>query len=314
MSLSKEARIGILVTVAVVVFLFGFYMLKGSNLFSGEKEYYCFFDNVQGLQTSAAVQVRGLNVGRVSATRLEDNKGVMVTITLHKSVEVPQGTTAHLVSADLLGAKIIRLDPGNGPGMIEPKSQLPASVESGMLETVSTQIDPILKKVSLLLDGLDTTLSGVNEVLSDKNVNGVGAAIASLDTTMANFRALSGTLKKESGEITQVVHNANSITTNLANNNDKIQGILTNFNNISNQLANAPVKQTFDDLQKTIGELQGIMNKINTNQGSLGLLVNDKQLYNNLNSSLNTLNALMADINAHPSRYINVTIFGKKKP
>ena len=113
--------------------------------------------------------------------------------------------------------------------------------------------------------------------------------------------------------MTQIIHNANSITGNLAKNNDTIQHILANASNITKQLANAPIQKTITDLQKSVAELHGVMDKINNNQGSLGMLINNKDVYNNLNSSLKSLNDLMADIKAHPSHYINVTVFGSKK-
>src|SRR5690606_33312426 len=127
MRISKEVKIGILVAISLFVFLAGFYFLKGSSLFSGEKEYYAYYDNVQGLQTSAAVQVKGLGVGRVSNIELLDSDKVRVTISVKKDVVLPIGTAAELASADLLGGKIIRLKLGSGTQMVEDGSTLPAS-------------------------------------------------------------------------------------------------------------------------------------------------------------------------------------------
>lgn len=313
MSLSKEARIGLLVTISLVVLFAGFYFLKGANIFSGEKVYYCFYDNVQGLQTSSNVQIRGLNVGRVAHTQLVDGKGVKVEIALSKKIDLPQGTVANLASADLLGTKIIRLDLGNGPGIIESGGTLPTATEGGLMDNISTEVTPMLRDIRGMVAILDSVLGGVNNIVNDQNQKALSNSLASLETTTDNFKKLSNALGKESGEITSIVHNANSITGNLAANNDKIKNIINNVNGFSGQLSNAPINQTLSDLQHTTSELQGIINKINTDQGTLGRLVNDKGLYNNLDSTLGSLNLLMADIKAHPSRYINVSIFGKKK-
>jgi phospholipid/cholesterol/gamma-HCH transport system substrate-binding protein len=138
-------------------------------------------------------------------------------------------------------------------------------------------------------------------------------SVASLDITMRNFSQLSDKLNRESAALASIIRNTNSFTGNLANNNQQINQIIRNADATIDQLSKAPINQTVQDLNQTIAQLQGVVNKVNDNHGSLGMLVNDKQLYTNLTESLKTLNLLLADVNAHPSRYINVTIFGKKK-
>lgn len=312
MSISKEVRIGALVTIALLVFFAGFYFLKGSNVFSSEKTYYCVYPDVEGLMGSSNVQVRGLNVGRVSRIQLINNE-VKVTIAVFKSLDIPQGTVAKLASADLLGTKIIKLELGNGPGLIEKNQNLPSAIEGGLIDNISAQITPLMGDVRGVINTLDTLLVGVNNIVSVQNQQAISGSIASLNTTTANFAALSAALKQETAEIKGIIHNANSITSNLANNNDKVQQILTNAAAASDKLAKAPIKETFDNLQKTTNELQGILNKINTNQGSLGEMVNDKALYTNLTNSLASLNLLMADLKEHPGKYVNISVFGGKK-
>ena len=300
-------------TVALVILFLGFYFLKGANIFSSTKQYYAYYNNVDGLQASAYVMVRGLNVGHVSKIELVDNKNVKVTIAINKSVEIPQGTVASLASGDLLGAKLISLDQGQGPGVLEAGATLPTVKESGLVDKVSDQLTPRLAELKQTISLFNTTLTGINNVVGVENQKALQDAIASIKNTADNLSALSATLNKESGEMTQIIHNANSITGNLAKNNDTIQHILANASNVTKQLANAPIQKTLTDLQKSIGELHGVLDKINNNQGSLGLLINNKDVYNNLNSSLQSLNGLMLDIKAHPSHYINVTVFGSKK-
>ena len=313
MSLSKEVRIGLLVTVSLIIFFIGFYFLKGASLFSNDRQYYCIYTNVEGLQLSANVQVRGLNIGRVSHMQLLDNKGVKVTISIYKSVEIPTGTVAALESPDLLGSKIITLNLGSGPGLLEDGATLNVSSEGGIVESVSGELTPRLRELKATIIGLDSALAGINAIVGPGNQAAIAGAIRSIQTTADNLAQVSGGLGKESGEITSIIHNANSITGNLAKNNDTIQHILTNVNTLSRQLANAPIEKSVAELQSTITEFKGIADKINNNQGSLGMLINNKDVYNNLNGSLQSLNSLMSDIKAHPTRYINVTIFGKKK-
>ena len=313
MRFSKEAKIGVLVMIALLVFFAGFYFLKGANIFSGENNYYVYYDNVQGLQTSSAVQVKGLSVGRVSNIELLDSGNVKVTIAVTRKVNVPVGTVAELGSADLLGTKIVRLKLGMGTQMAEDESTLQGDIEGGVIDNISLELSPLITDLRHVITTLDTVLIGVSGVLNENTANSLSNTVTSLDVTMKNFSELAQTLNKESENLAAIIQNANSISENLANNNERISNIMRNAETTTNNLAAAPIEETVRELQSAAGQLDAIMKKINNSQGTMGMIVNDKQLYGNLTQSLETLNALMADINAHPWKYINVTIFGKKK-
>ncbi|MBS1584265.1 MAG: MCE family protein [Bacteroidetes bacterium] len=311
MKMSKEVRIGILVASAILIFFAGFYFLKGANVFSAEKEYICHFDNVQGLQASAAVQVKGMAVGRVSDIKLINNK-VKVIISVSKKVNVNEGTVANLTSADLLGTKVISLELGTGKEL-EKNTELPTKVEGGILDNLSVELSPLITDVRHAVGKLDTALLSINQILNDSTKERLNSTIASLDRTMSNLKDFSGSLNAKSGELGAVIDNANSFTSNLSSNNAKINTIIDNAKATTDNLSKAPIQQTVKDVQAAADELRDVLAKINNNQGTLGMAVNDKQLYNNLTETLKTLNSLMADLQSHPSRYINVTIFGKKR-
>jgi phospholipid/cholesterol/gamma-HCH transport system substrate-binding protein len=312
MVLSREVRIGLMVSISLVTFFLGVYFLKGADVFSNDKVYYCFYSNVNGLQKSANVQIRGLIVGHVMSMELVDDKAVKVSIAIKKSVELPEGTTAELVT-ELLGTQEITLNLGKGQGTLKSGATLATTVKSSLIDNVSGELTPRLQELKATIISLDTTLASINTLVGGENQKNITATIRSLKATADNFDKLSGVLAGESGELTSIMHNANSITGNLAKENDTVQHILANMSNVTRQLANAPVQKTMADLQKTTAALQGIMNKINNNQGSLGLLINDKAAYNNLNSTLKSLRDLTDDLKARPGRYINVSVFGKKQ-
>ncbi len=313
MKFSKEARIGLLVASAILVFFAGFYFLKGANIFSGENEYYTYYENVQGLHPSSAVQIKGLTVGRVSAIDLNGKGKVKVTLAIDKDTKIPEGTIAKLTATDLLGTKAIALDLGSGTQLIEDESTLPSDIEGGIIDALSEEITPLLVDMRHAVGTLDTVLTSINTVLDRKAQADLRQSIGNLNTTMGHLAQLSQRLNAESGQLASVMRNANSITTNLANNNDRINRILDNTATASDKLAQVPIEEIMRDLQLTANQLNGIAAKINSSQGSLGLLVNDTSLYRNLNTSLHTLNYLMADIEAHPARYINFSIFGRRK-
>jgi phospholipid/cholesterol/gamma-HCH transport system substrate-binding protein len=206
----------------------------------------------------------------------------------------------------------LKLEIKEGNKAAETGATLQATVEGNLVDNLSGQVTPLINDIRHVVATLDTVLGGVNNMLNKETRDRLASGVASLDVTMKNFAELSQKLNNESSQLASVIRNANSITANLANSNQQVTNILKNAEGISKQLADAPLEQTIKDLQTTIAQLQGVVNKINNNDGSLGMLVNDKQLYNNLTDALKTLNALMADVNAHPSRYINLTIFGRK--
>jgi phospholipid/cholesterol/gamma-HCH transport system substrate-binding protein len=313
MTISKEVRTGLLVTISVAIFFIGYYFLKGSSLFSNSKEYYCYYANVDGLQNSANVQIRGMNVGHVSEMRLADSKGVKVTLTLTKSIDIPVGTVATLEATDLLGTKVIRLELGPGPGMMAPGVEITAKKNGGVVDGISSELTPRLHELKVTIAKFDSVLGGINALIGGDNQKTITAALLSIKVTADNLAVLSGTLSKESTQITAILHNANSFTASLAQSNDTIKHILSNFNQVSKQLASAPIQKTVADLQGTITQFKGIAEKINSGQGSLGMLINKTDVHDNLNNSLNSLNKLMTDLKEHPSRYINITVFGKKK-
>jgi phospholipid/cholesterol/gamma-HCH transport system substrate-binding protein len=313
MAISKEVRIGLLAAVSMVVFFIGFYFLKGVDIFSNDYAYYCYYTNVDGLQTSANVQIKGLNVGHVSDMSLIPGKGVKVTIMVSKKVKLPQGTVANLQSLDLLGSKAIRLELGPGPADLLPHAELETLKEGSTLDNVSAELTPRLQQIKGTISSFDTTLNSVNAIVDEQNRRVLAAALISIKTTADNLATLSDALARESGDMGGAIHNINSITGNLAKSNDTIRAILNNASNLTRQLSNAPIQQTITSLQKTSNELHDVLSKVNNGNGSLGKLVNDPTLYKNLTHSLHTLDSLMADINAHPHRYINVNIIGGKK-
>jgi len=313
MKFSKEARIGLLVASAILIFFAGFYFLKGANIFSGENEYYVYYDNVQGLQPSSPVQVKGMAVGRVSAIALNGEGKVKVTIAVNKKTKIPKGTIASLTSVDLLGTKAISLKLSSATEETPDESTLPGDIEGGIIDALSVEITPLLRDMRHAVGTLDSVLVSVNGVLDLQSRDNLKNAIANLDATMQNFSQLSTRLNSESEQLQGVIRNANSITANLASNNERITRIINNAATVTDQLSEAQVDKTMKEFQAAAKNLTEVLNKVNGRDGSLGLLVNDPAMYNNLNTSLNTLNLLMADIQAHPTRYINLTIFGRKK-
>ena len=311
--MSKEARIGLLVAISVLVFFAGFYFLKGSNIFSRQYEYHAFYENVQGLQPSAAVQIHGLQVGKVTEinlNRAQLNSKIDVVISISKKTRLPVGTVAKLTSLDLLGTKGISLDLGTSADFVEDEAQLPSSIEGGIVDKISMEVTPLLQDVRKVVNSIDSVLNSVNQIFSPQARADLQQSVASLHRTMDNFSGLSGRLNAQSETMARVIQNADKITTSLANSN--LDQTMANLRTTSEKLSKSPIDEAVRNIDQVAGSLNEIVRKVNQNEGSLGLLVNDKNLYNNLTTTLGELTKLSADLKAHPSKYVNLTIFGRK--
>jgi phospholipid/cholesterol/gamma-HCH transport system substrate-binding protein len=313
--MSKEMRIGLLVASAILIFFAGFYFLKGSSILSSEYEYHAFYEDVQGLQPSAAVQIKGLQVGKVSRillNRTDLDKPIDVVIAINKKTRLPRGTVAKLTSIDLLGTKGITLELGNSDELVDDDEKLPSSVEGGIVDKISVEVTPLLQDVRKVVNSIDSVLLSVNDIFNARARADLQMSIASLHSTMDNFSVISNRLNSKSEALAHVIDNADKITSNLARNNDNIDQTLSNLRRTTDQLAAAPLKEAIRNVDEVAANLKGIAQKVNNNEGSLGLLVNDKELYRNLCRTVDDLGKLSADLKAHPSRYINITIFGRK--
>lgn len=313
MTMSKEARIGLLVGISILIFFAGFYFLKGSNILNREYEYKAYYEDVQGLQPSAAVQIHGLQVGKISAIHLNRSQlgdKVEVVIAINNKTRLPIGTIAKLNSLDLLGTKGITLELGTSSGLVEDEGVLPATVEGGIVDKISVEVTPLLQDVRKVVNSIDSVLNSVNEIFSPQARADLQQSVAALHRTMDDFSGVAGKLNRQSDALARVIQNADKITGTLAN--GKLDQTLNNLNVTSEKLSRSPIDETVKKIDNVADNLNEVVHKINTNEGSLGLLVNDKALYNNLNSTLAELTKLSADLKSHPSRYINLTIFGRK--
>lgn len=312
MKISKEVRIGILVLISVFIFFAGFYFLKGSSIFNREYTYYAYYDNVQGLQISSPVQIKGFNVGKVADIDLNGTGQVKVTLAVNRKTHFPSNTVAVLTSTDLLGTKGISLELGNSTTQAEDDATLKSEKQSGLIDAISSEVNPLLKDVRHAIGIVDSILYTIDNTLNEQTRVELQQSVTSLHHAMTNFESISNKLNAQGDQLAGAIRNANSVTANLAANNQRIDSILANLDHLSGNLRDAPVQETITQLQETSKQLNEVMTKINTGQGSIGMAVNDPKLYNDLNGALTNLQTLLADINKHPSRYINITIFGRK--
>lgn len=312
MKISNETKVGILAAFAIAIFIIGYNFLKGNDIFISENEFYAKYDKVDGLAISKPVLVNGYQIGRVSALTLEANGQILVQFKIDPKYAIPENTIARLESTDLLGSKAVVFDLGNSLKTAIDGDTLNANVRQNILE----QVEPIQKKAQLIIAKLDSVLNSVNNILNpdfQKNVNRSFASIAkTLETLELTSKTIDGAVSIQAKRIDNILINAESISANLRNNSEKITAIMDNMSSVTNQLAKANFKETLDNANKAVADLQATVSKINNGTGTLALLLNDEKLYNNLNNAANNLDKLMLDLKANPKRYVSFSVFGGK--
>jgi len=311
--ISNETKVGILAAFAIAIFIVGYNFLKGNDIFTSENEFYARYDKVDGLAISKPVLVNGYQIGRVSALTLEESGKILAQFKIDPKYEIPNNTIARLESTDLLGSKAVVFDLGSSPNYAVSGDTLNANVQQNIMD----QMEPVQKKAQILVARLDSVLSSVNNILNpnfQKNVDRSFNSIArTLETLESTSKKIDGSVGIQAQRIDHILANAESISLNLKNNNQQITSILSNFNKVSDELAKSNFKQTLLNANKAVSDLQLTVQKINEGKGSIGLLLNDEKLYNNLNNAANNLDNLMIDLKANPKRYVSFSVFGGRK-
>lgn len=313
MKITNETKVGILTAVAIAVLILGYNFLKGNDVFSREQEFYAAYDNVEGLAVSNPVLVNGFQIGRVSKLSLMENGQIMAQLKINPDYEIPANTIARLESTSLLGSKAIVFELGNSRHYAESGDTLNANVQKDLLQ----QVRPVQQKAEAMIGRLDSILTSLNNTINpefQRNFNSSFASIAHILRTLeSTTHRLDGMVDVQGNRLTGIFTNLESISGNLRNNNQRITAIMTNLQTVTDQMARANFEQTLKNADKAVADMQTAINKVNSGQGSLGQLINDDKLYDNLNNAAQNLDKLMIDLKAHPGRYVSFSVFGGRK-
>src|SRR5260221_8346832 len=311
MKISNETKIGVLAVVALAALILGFNFLKGSSLFHHTKKLYAVFDDAQGVELSNAVQVKGLTSGSVPAINPSDpdlSRGFVWPITLKRDVHIPKNSVAE-VNSGIISAATITVDKGDDPQLLNDGDTLLTQKKSNLLSQVQESVNPIILKLGGTLTSLDSLIEQVGTLFDPRLKNNFSSIIASLAASTAQLQIM---LNAQTGALAQSLKNVNTFTANLAKNNDHITHTLENVEKTTSNLASAKIPETVESLRSAVNEMQGLVSKLNTNNGTVGMLLNDKRLYQNLEGTTRSLQILLDDLRLHPKRYVNVSVFGRK--
>ncbi|WP_419698150.1 MlaD family protein [Mucilaginibacter sp. NFX135] len=313
MKISNETKIGALTAIAITILILGYSFLRGNDVFSGSNKYYAVYRSVEGLALAKPVLVNGFQIGRVSSMKLQPDGHTIVEFKIDPDYVIPNNTLAKLSSTDLLGSKAIVFELGNSKVAAEDKDTLKADIQGSLAES----LQPIQKKAEMLITKMDSSLAAINKILNpnfQKNVDRSFVSIAnSLQTLEGTTKKIDNLVASQSGHINGILTNAEVVSGSLKTSTAHLNGVTANFEKVSNDIAASNIKQTLDNANKAMADLQATIAKINNGQGSLGLLMNDDKMYKNLTDASNNLNNLFIDLKAHPKRYVSFSVFGGKK-
>ena len=297
MKLTKEIKIALIAIVGILVMYFGINFLKGMNLFSTNNAYYMTFDDIQGLGASTPIYADGYKVGTVDGMEYDykENGPIKVKVDINKDLRIPQGSKAEIVK-DLMGNLQVNLLLANNPReRVEPGGVIPGAVNGGMMDKAANLI-PVVEK---MLPKLDSILTSVNALLADP----------ALAASLHNVETITSNLTVSTRELNTLMAGLNKQVPGMIG---KANGVLDNTNRLTANLASLDVQGTLNKVNQTLESAHQFTEKLNSNQGSLGLLMNDTKLYDNLTSTMSHADSLVIDLKAHPKRYVHFSVFGRK--
>ena len=313
MKISNETKIGALTAIAITILILGYSFLRGNDVFSSSNKFYAIYRSVDGLSVSKPILVNGFPIGHVSKMELDQAGRTTVEFKVDSKYNIPVNTIARLVSTDLLGNKAVVFELGDSKQYKENKDTLQADVQGSLTES----LQPIQTKAENLMNKLDSSLAAINKILNpnfQRNVDRSFNSIAnSLQTLEGTTKKIDNLVAAQTGHINGILTNTEDVTASLKISAANLNRITSNFDKVSNDVANGNIKQTLDNVNKAMADLQATTARINSNKGSLGLLLNDEQLYRNLQNASNNLDALFIDLKANPKRYVHFSVFGGGK-
>ena len=310
MKIKNETRVGILAALSIALLIIGYNFLKGNAIFSRETVLYAKYTQVDGLAVSKPVLVNGFKIGRVDNLELKPDGTIMATLKVKNEYKIPKNTIARLESTDLLGGKAIVMVLGNSTDYAEEGYILNSNVERGIMESVQ----PVQKKAEMIIVKMDSILTSVNSILNPNFQKNVEKSFTSISSTLITLEATSkkvdNLVGSESSKLSNILSNVEAITANFKNNGAKIDAVLNNLNTVTDKVAALNFKETINNANKAVADLQGMVSNLKAGKGSLGKLLNDEEMYKNLNNASKNLDALMIDLKANPKRYVHFSVFG----
>lgn len=300
----KEVWIGLFATMALTLMFIGINFLKGDDIFTGRNTYYSLLDDVKGLKAAAPVLYKGIKTGTVTEVELlPERNAVLVTVEVSKRVSLPLGTRLRLVSTDLFDTKALQIEIGQDAGRTyRHRDTLPAEIAPSLIENLVGDLTPLKDKVEISLSNLNRILEAVEEAK-------IRHSLAQLDEGSSNLNEL---IRDSRAPIQKTLNELSRLSEDLRQDQPLLKSSIQNFKSFSDSLTHLQLKQTVNQAELALSSTRQLMERIQSDQGTLGKLIKDSSLYYNLQQSTQSLNLLLTDLRQNPRRYVQVSVFGRK--
>ena len=305
--------------VTLTLFIIAVNFIKGKDIFKRNRTFYAVYDATSGIQDAAPVSINGLNVGKVTDMRFvnKNSAKILIEFTISDPVFIPSNSVARIFSLDLLGTKNVEIVLGDSKSEAEDGDTLIGGSQISLSDEVNKQIAPVKLKAENLLSSLDTMVTVLHSVFNADTRRNLIASFESIHTTLSNLENTTYNVDTlvygQRKRLERIMFNVESITENFRKNDENISSILSNFSKLSDTLAKANLAGTLANVNNVLARMDAITTKIDNGQGSIGLLINDKKLYDNLDKSAAQLNLLITDMKLNPYRYVNFSVFPPSK-
>lgn len=303
LKISKEVRTGILAIIALVIVIGGYNYLKGQNLLDKNRSFYALYDNVEGLTPGANVTINGLTVGKVISIEFADKAGMLkVHFNVVSDFEFSNKSIAKVYGIGFISGKNLAIVPNYDGPLAKDGDTLPSEIDSGIMELVTERLEPLQAVIESAINDTDSLVKSVNTVL-DKDTQ------RNLKEAVANFAIISRELKTTSKSMNGL----------LADNKEKLNGTISNFEEISNNfaklsdsLSQIEIGTLISNFENLAADFEGIANNLKSGKGTAGKLLQDDQVYVNLERTTKQMELLLQDMRLNPKRYVHFSLFGKK--
>lgn len=305
--MNNQTKVGLFSLITIIIFIFGFYFLKGKNLFTTKSKYYAVFDNVDGIYPSNPLVVNGHKIGSVNGEAFDVNTGkVVLEMVVENDFTLYDSCLASITSTDLVGSKEVSVRYKVSKRVLKSGDTMMTVAAPDLMSKLSAAIDPLQANIAKTLKNLDSVLVGVKGALGKDDPT---STIHKLNAVLDNIH----TLTAENGALQQTLNNLKTFTGNLDKNNANIDRILHNVADLTDTLKSADLSATVAKAREALSSIDTLMYNINNGDGTVSSLIKDKKIYNDLDSAVLSLNVLLGDVKKNPFRYVNVSMFGGKK-
>jgi len=306
MKFSIEAKIGLIGIATLLVLIWGINYLKGRNILASSILVEAYLDDARGLDNSAPIVMNGVKIGYIHSItlRTEENPPIKCELTIEKAYPIRSGSLAVIHSADLIGTKAIRIEPGTGPVFLKTGDTIRIETEPDMLTSMQEQLVPVLEKVGSLAITMDTLAAALKETVGSEHIS---AILENLSTISAS---LDQTLQP-GGSLDQSFMNLASFSGKLREQEEELAAMARNFRSFSESLDNAQIDRLSGNLNSVAEQFGLMLSQVNDGEGSAGKLIYSDSLYNNLQVLIADLDLLIRDLNENPQDYVHFSLFGK---